>query len=65
MFKELKKDSKGFVFRSAAKKVNKSTQYSSFWMNDEREISNPIILNLLNGKKTTQNEYQLFLNLIG
>ena len=42
MFKELKKDSKGFVFRSAAKKVNKSTQYSSFWMNDENDEYNEL-----------------------
>ena len=42
MFKELKKDSKGFVFRSSPKKVNKSTQYSSFWMNDENDEYNEL-----------------------
>jgi nitric oxide reductase activation protein len=42
MFKELKKDSKGFVFRSSPKQVNKSTKYSSFWMNDENDEYNEL-----------------------
>ena len=42
MFKELKKDSNGFVFRSSPKQVNKSTQYSSFWMNDENDEYNEL-----------------------